>query len=168
MADDRKLINSYTEIMDEVHATCKSKHDESLSTVDQTIEEACLNRVNKKHLTAEEAEKIGFYLRRDLHELAQFLEEDQDVPPDNWLSFDLKLLENRTWETFLSVADKTRVELATFNDRLENSGEYAAGEITGLGTLECLACGNFIHFYKADLIPVCSECGFTEYMRVKD
>lgn len=168
MNSDKKLIDTYVEIMEEVHQVCKLKHDDSLPVVDQAIEKACLEHVNKKLLTSLEAEKLGFYLRRDLHDMAQFLEEDENALPDNWLSFDLRLAENRTWEMFLSIADKTRVELSTFSHRLKNPGDYMAGEITGLGTLECMACGNLLHFYKADLIPACSECGSTGYMRIKD
>ena len=168
MLTNKKLVAAYTDIMGEVHAICQSKHDESLSIIDQVIGDVCLGQVSKKRLTVVEAERVGFYLRRDLHDMAQFLEEDEDALPDNWLSFDMRLMENRTWEMFLSIADKTRVELDTFTQRLENPGEYMAGEITGLGTLECTACGNLIHFYTADVIPVCSECQSTGYMRVKD
>ena len=68
-----------------------------------------------------------FYLRRDLHDMAQFLETDESEQPENWLSFDWRLAEDRTWEMFLSVADKTRVELSTFNERLGKSWRLHGG-----------------------------------------
>lgn len=168
MSNDKKLISAYMDLMTEVHVACKRKHDESLPAIDEAIERLSLDRVKKQILSSEDAEKVAFYLRRDLHDMAQFLEDYEDAEPDNWLAFDLKLLESKTWETFLSIADRTRVELDTFNQRLENPGEYAAGEITGFGTLECAACGNRLHFYKADIIPHCSECASTGYIRIKD
>lgn len=168
MNNDKKLTNAYMDLTNDVFVICKAKKDQSLSAIDQAINSVTLEKINKKLLTKEEAEQVAFYLRRDLHDMAQFLEEDEEAEPSDWLSFDLKLLESRIWETFLSIADKTRVELATFSQRLEYPSEYAAGEITGLGTLECSACGNCLHFYKAEVIPVCSECGSRNYMRVSD
>lgn len=168
MSDDKKLIDAYAKMMHSVHASCKAQADESLPTIDQAIEGARQEAINDKSLSAPEAEKIALYLRRDLHAMAQFMETDKNEQPESWLSFDWQLAEDRAWEMFLSVADKTRVELSTFKERLENPAEYAAGEITGLGTLECSACGKLVHFYKADVIPACDSCQSKNYIRVAD
>lgn len=160
-------VKAYTKMIDHVDKVCKQKDDESLTTIDQAIDQIQQQMVDQKELTVAEAEEIAFYLRRDLHDMASFVEQDEKDLSD-WLSFDWRLAEDRTWEMFLSVADKTRVELATFNAKIEGEGHYTASEITGIGSLECIGCGHVLHFYKPTEIPKCPNCSDASFMRAKD
>ena len=168
MSSTATLVTLYEEILAKVHEKCQQAHDETLPMIDKVLDETVEALSQQSQHQAADVQTVAAYVSRDLHDLSQFIQEAGNEVPEDWLSFDWKLAEDRTWEMFLSLADPTQVELASFNRRLENPGEYAAGEITGVGSLECMACGKRIHFYKADVIPVCDQCGNNNYMRIND
>lgn len=161
------LVKLYEEMMSAVHKRCHAKHDESLKAVDKALDEISESYAQKGDFSRKDVNAVKGFLLRDLHDLAEFISEEDEKLAEDWLSFDIKLAEDRTWETFLAMADLTRVELATFNRRLQNPGDYNASEITGLGTLECSACGRREHFYKAAVIEPCQQCGNQSFFRVK-
>ena len=114
----------------------------------------------------DEAEKVAAYLRRDLHDAAEYLESSGKTF-SNWLTFDLQLVEERMLELFASVADKTRLELEQLAQQAEKSQQYHTGEITGIGTLYCESCGCEMHFKKTSRIPPCPKCHKTTFNRKK-
>ncbi len=115
-------------------------------------------------LTREEAERIGEYLRRDIEQAADYMARtDKDYA--TWLHMDLQLIENWVWDSFVSVADRTRVELLQFQQPLPGAEEYRTGEIAAPGALTCLSCGNTITFRQTAHIPPCPRCRNTRFMR---
>ena len=107
------------------------------------------------------------YLKRDLEDAGYYLA-DTGEDLGKWLRFDLELVESRLAEAFLSVADRTRVEMAKLNAELEYASHWHTGEITGIGTLRCTECGEELHFKHTGHIPPCPKCRGTLFDRVKD
>ena len=83
----------------------------------------------------------------------------------NWFKFDVELLENFTLDAFLSVADKTRIELAKI-EQLAETHTYHSGDITVPGTFICDACGKEIAFKTASEIPECPACHAKTFIRI--
>ncbi|MFO8155278.1 MAG: zinc ribbon-containing protein, partial [Thiohalospira sp.] len=116
-------------------------------------------------LSREEAETIANYVRRDLHDAAIYMEESSEEMGD-WLRFDLQQVEARLAENFLQVADRTRVELAQLAEQAQRIGEWHTGEITSIGTLRCMNCGEELHFTRTGRIPPCPKCTGSRFKRV--
>lgn len=63
-------------------------------------------------------------------------------------------------DSFLDVADKTRIELAELSQTAEQySHPYKTGELTAPGSLSCEKCAKVIAFKSTSIIPECPECG---------
>lgn len=155
-AYERMLERTKTFISDAGHAV--------VPKLQKAIEAAADTASEVGELTREEAEKIGTYLRRDLHDAADYLAEHGGELKD-WLRFDTELLEDRALDALSLLVDKTKVELQDLAQRAEYFGEWHTGEITGPGTLVCDNCGEELHFKKAGHIPPCPKCRATVYRR---
>ncbi|MFT7413664.1 MAG: hypothetical protein ACI9FO_000315 [Methylophagaceae bacterium] len=161
---DRELIAAYDKMMARVAHLLDTAEQQALPALQKNIEKAKQQAVELKEITQEEAEKLASYIRRDLHDVAEYLEQTGDEL-STWLSFDLELVEDRLLDVFSKVADKTRLELAQLAAQAERSGEYHTGEITSIGTLACKSCGSLVHFKKTGRIPPCPKCHLTVYVR---
>ena len=78
---------------------------------------------------------------------------------------DIDIIEQKVLELFLSVADRTRVELEQFSHPRCAITEYHTGEVTGPGSLVCMACGQMVHFNTTSHIPPCPKCHASVYHR---
>ena len=115
-----------------------------------------------EELTNEEIEKLSVYLKRDLIDAAQYIEESSE-DFKAWFGFDVGLIEDRLQELFTQAADQTTVELLKLK---EQAPEYRTGEITGPGTLLCSECGEQLHFHRPGHIPPCPKCRSTAFERM--
>ncbi|CAK0770344.1 conserved hypothetical protein [Gammaproteobacteria bacterium] len=121
--------------------------------------------VTLQELSREEAERIGKFLRRDIEDAAEYLATSQgDLA--NWMRFDLELIEERLAEAFLSVADRTRVELSQLAEDARHADEYLTDEVTGPGSLQCTSCNNILCFQETSHIPACPVCQATLFKRL--
>jgi hypothetical protein len=118
-------------------------------------------------LSAEEAEKIADYLKRDLHAAGEFLAEDRGELRD-WLRFDIQQVESRIADALSLLVDHTKLELAELAERAQTFGEWHTGEVTGPGTLVCNSCGEELRFDKTGHIPPCPKCRGTSYRRSRE
>ena len=168
---NEKLVQAYHRMLERVKTATQQAGQETLSTLQQQIENAKHKAVELGELTREEADKIAAYLKRDLHDAAQHLKETGKELRD-WLRFDLELIEARLGEMFSLLVDRTRVEL----DRLalyakqpddQKSEQWHTGEVTGVGTLRCTTCGQLMHFHAIGHIPPCPTCHGTEFRRAR-
>lgn len=155
------LLSGYQRMMHRVkemweHAT----HDDLHQYIDAAQEKA----VELEELTREEAERIGDYLRRDIHDAAEFLVNTEQSLAE-WMRFDLELIEARLLDTFTVMVDQTRNSLDNFAEQARLAVEWQSGEITGPGTLYCSSCGKEINFHQPDYIPSCPQCGGTLFKR---
>lgn len=131
------------------------------------VEAAQQKAVELGELSRDEAEKIGNYLKRDVEDAAEYLAGPEARELSDWFKFDIDLIEDRLFELFSSVADKTKLELMAWEERARHAGKYHTGEITGIGTLNCIQCGQAIHFHATGHIPPCPSCHATLFSRVR-
>ena len=82
-----------------------------------------------------------------------------------WLKFDIELIENLSLDAFLSVADKTRIELARLGE-MAKKHSYQSGEITIPGTFVCEKCAKEIAFKTTSEIPECPVCHGKTFIRI--
>ena len=155
------LVPAYQKMMTRVEKTQKSAIKKTLQ---QHIEDAKEKAVELEELTLEEAERIGDYLRRDLHDAAEFIVSTEQALAD-WIRFDLEVIEESLLEMFSMMVDQTQLELENLAERAHQVTEWNSGEITALGTLYCEMCGKALHFHKPDYIPACPNCGATCFKR---
>ncbi len=117
-------------------------------------------------LSKEDLDKISGYVKRDVEHAANGLTAKEDKNSlSEWFKFDVELIENFTLDAFLSVADKTRIELAKI-EQLAETHTYHSGDITVPGTFICDACGKEIAFKTASEIPECPACHAKTFIRI--
>ncbi len=163
---EQKLIAAYDNMMKRVDELLNKAEHQALPALQKNIEKAKQQAIDLKELTQEEAEKLGNYLLRDLHDAAEHLEKSGEQL-SSWLRFDMELIEDRALELFAKVADKTRAELSKLAEQAKRAQEYHTGEITSIGTLVCLECDTLMHFKKTSRIPPCPKCHKTTFKRTQ-
>ncbi len=163
---EQKLIAAYDKMMHRVEVLLDSAEQQALPALQKNIEKAKQQAIELKELTKEEAEKLGHYLQRDLHDAADYLERS-GKQFSTWLNFDLELIEDRVLDVFSKIADKTRMELAQLAAQAKRAQEYHTGEITSIGTLACQDCDSLLHFKKTSRIPPCPKCHKTVFARTR-
>jgi len=163
---EQKLIAAYDKMMAHVDHLIDSAEHKALPVLQNNIDKAKQQAIELKEISVEEAEKLGGYLRRDLHDAAEYLEQS-GKELSTWLQFDLALIEERLLAVFSKVADRTRLELSQLAAQAKRAQEYHTGEITSIGTLACQDCGCLMHFKKTSRIPPCPKCHKTTFIRSK-
>jgi len=158
------MTTAYRAMLERVHALIGQPGDR-VSALRADLEFAKEKAVELSELSREEAERILIYLERDLRDAAIFIA-NTGHELRQWWRFDLQQMEHRLSEMFISVADKTSVQLQTMNEELRHTAVYLANEITGPGTLVCRNCGHEFHFIQPTRIKVCINCHNTEFVRI--
>ena len=159
-----RLVAAYETMLERVNSAVEKAEQTTIPALKKNIEHAREKAIEVGELTREEAEKIGTYLERDMKDAGEFLAKTGEEF-GTWFRFDLELIENRLLESFVNVADKTKVELEALAERARQATLYHTGEVTGPGALVCTSCGKEIHFHKTGHIPPCAGCRGTEYRR---
>jgi len=163
---EKKLVDAYDKMMARVHDLLDDAEEQTLPTLQRNIDKARHRAVELRELTAEEADKVAAYVKRDLHEAADYLDKT-GKELSSWFSFDLRLVEERMLELFARAADKTRLEWNRLASQARWSQEYHTGEIAAVGTLVCSDCGCEMHFKKTSRIPPCPRCHKTIFKRAR-
>jgi hypothetical protein len=159
-----KLLIAYDDMMMRVKTAIEEAEESTLPVLQRFIHNARDTAVELEELTREEAEKIAYYLQRDLQDAGKHLAETGQELGD-WLRFDIHQIEERLLEVLLRVADHTRLEMLQFQHDIEEGPAWNAGEITGPGTLECASCNKAVRFHATGYIPACPNCGHTVFHR---
>ena len=157
-----KLIAAYSDFMKHLHETM----EETIHTFAEALEISKEKTGKTSDLTDEELDKLSGYVKRDIEHAAHGLSDKEDKDSlSEWFKFDIELIENFTLDAFLSVADKTRLELAKL-EKLAEAHTYHSGDITGPGTFECDECGKEIAFKTTSEIPECPACHAKTFIRI--
>ena len=157
-----KLITAYNELMNHLHETM----DETLHSLAEALEISKEKTSKTSDLSKDEMDKVSSYVKRDIEHAAHGLSDKEDSESlSEWFKFDIELIENFALDAFLSVADKTRVELAKL-ERLAEQNTYHSGDITVPGTFVCDDCGKEIAFKSTSEIPECPQCHGKTFVRV--
>ena len=160
-----RLVETYNQMMAHIREAF-----ENTDTSDLTLQKALNNAKDQAaHLgevSMEEAHEISEYIKRDINDAAEYMMETSAEFGD-WLMLDIEILERKIIDMFLSVADRTRVELEQFQNPPREPVEYYSGEITGPGTLVCTQCGHQVSFITTGEIEACPECRNTTFQRAQ-
>ena len=159
-----KWLRAYDDMMVRVKTAIEEAEEHTFPAIKRYIANARDTAVELEELTKEEAEKIAYFLERDLEDAGRHMAESGHELSD-WLRFDIGLIEDRLLEVLLKVADHTRLDMLQFERDIEEGPPYNAGEVTGPGTLVCNVCGEVIRFHSTGYIPECPACGHTVYHR---
>ncbi len=155
------LGEAYELMLERAMADFQKAEHKSREALHRFIDRAREKAVELEELTEEDAGRVADSLKRDLDHQARYLAETGKDLGD-WLGFDVEMLEERTREALLSVADPTVLELLALKAR---AATYRTGEIAGPGTLVCAQCGERLHLHRAGRIPPCPRCHGTVFHR---
>jgi len=159
------LVKAYNQMMANIRAAF-----ENTDTSDMSLQNALNNAkdqaVHLGELTVEEIHEISEYVKRDINDAAEYLMESS-AEFNNWLMLDIEVMERKVVDLFLSVADRTRIELEQLKDHQKEQITYKSGEITGPGTLQCTECGQLKPFLTTGEINTCSKCGGGTFVRAE-
>ena len=164
--NDNSLIDAYNQMMARIKDSIESAEAQAVPTLQKAIDHAKHQAIHLGEITLEDAEEIGNYIKRDINDAAEYLMETSHEFSE-WLMLDIDIIEQKVLELFLSVADKTRVELEQLAHPSCKISQYHTGEITGPGSLICEACGEMIHFTTTGHIPPCPKCKRTRFKRAE-
>jgi hypothetical protein len=164
MSEKNHLITAYNHMLVTLHDWVKKAGKQTSPLIDKGIDKAREATSEISELSSEELNKVSDWLRRDLETAGNWLGENSDEFRDT-LSFDLKLVEAELLEAFSTVADRTTLELKELEYHATLVGEWHTGEITGIGSLTCCACGEELHFHATGHIPPCPKCHGTKFKK---
>lgn len=157
-----KLIKAYSELMQHLHETM----EDTLHTFAEALEISKQKTNKDNDLTEAEMDEVSGYVQRDIEHAAHGLSHQADNDSlTEWFKFDVELVEKLILDAFLSVADKTRIELEKIK-QLATKHTYHSGDITFPGTFICDECGKEIAFKTPSEIPECPKCHATTFIRI--
>ena len=160
--DKNKQTSTYTALMEQLYITM----DNTLHNLADALEIAKEKIAKASDLTLEEIDIISDALKRDIESAAHGLPEQQDKNRlSEWFKFDIELIENFALDAFLSIADKTRIELAKLGEQAKHHS-YESGTVTLPGTFECVQCKKVIAFKTTSQIPECPACHNKLFTRI--
>lgn len=160
-----RLINAYNQMMASIR-TVFEEADTSDSSLRKALDIARDRAAELGEITLDEAQEIAEYIKRDINDAAEYMMETSAEFGD-WLMLDIEVIERKVVDMFLSVADRTRIELEQFKNYDHQPSVYYSGEITGPGTLICNQCGNKIAFTSTAQIENCPECNNNAFQRAE-
>lgn len=162
--NNQRLVNAYKNMVEHLRHLVDKAQDvkpEMLHALENAKEKA----VELGELTKEEAEKISDYIIRDLHDAADFVEENR-AEFNDWISLEVDLIEDKILDLLPPLIDETRLALDQLKHRAETMGEWHTGEIVSPGIFECKSCSKKLEMHKTGHIPPCPACKATVFKRV--
>lgn len=153
-----KLVEAYHRMLERL----RRSNDQSAAGLKEQVEAAKKQAAKSGELTPDEAEEVGEYLKKDIDAAASFVTDSEHDTMGDWLRFDLQLAESALANLFADVVDQSRVELAQWQ---QQALEWHTGEVTGIGVLECLNCGEQLVFRHPARVPPCPRCHGTSFRK---
>ncbi len=160
MSKNTKLIEAYNNLMLNLYEAM----DDTLHSTADGLEIAKEKLSKLGGLTQEEINHIADALTKDIdHAALNTTNKNDDL--SSWLKFDIALIENFAIDSFMELADKTRLELNKLTNQAAKYHTYVSGDITSPGTFVCTECGKEIAFKSTSKIPVCPNCQAKVFVR---
>ncbi len=148
----------YNRLLERVYLSIDQVEVQSWPFIQHKIEEAAELELAAREMTRDELDLLQAYLRRDLREAGSVIHKTGEGIAQ-WLNFDLQALEYAVVEKLFGLADKTRVDQAELQLRLDHGPEdYLAGEVAAAGRLRCLECGALVKLEQTSVIAPCHQC----------
>ena len=160
-----RLIETYNQMMAHIREAFEDTDTSDLN-LQKALDNAKEQAIHLGEVTMDEAHEISEYIKRDINDAAEYMA-DSSAELGDWLMLDIEIIEQHIIDMFLSVADRTRVELEQFQNPPRDISEYHSGEITGPGTLICTECGHQVSFITTGEIEPCPECQNCHFQRAQ-
>ena len=164
--NDNSLIDAYNQMMARIKDSIESAEAHAVPTLQKAIDQAKQQAIHLGEITLEDAEEIGNYIKRDINDAAEYLMETSHEFSE-WLMLDIYIIEQKVLELFLSVADKTRIELEQLTHPAYQRSQNQTSEISCPGSLIGEASGEGIDITTTVQIPPCPKCRKTEFKRAE-
>jgi len=159
-----KLVKAYNQILETTKEIVDMTQREATPAILDAMDKAKDQVADASELTSEEIENVGDYLKRDLHDAAEYIAAGEQGLED-WLRIDALYIEDSLLKMFSHMVDETALALTQIRQNKELTSNWRAGEVVGIGALVCKDCGKVLHFKKTAYIPPCPKCGHTEFKR---
>ena len=114
-------------------------------------------------MTKDELALIEAYLKRDMHTFSEHYQQAFENDGDDDVF--REVIANSLWEQFAKITDTTQLEWKEIFRDIEHHGVYRAGEVVGLGVLQCEQCGHQTQHYHVGVLASCNKCGCNEFSR---
>ena len=111
---ETSLVEAYNQMVARVKDSIDNAEAHAVPTLQKAIEQARDQAIQLGEISLEDAEVIGNYIKRDINDAAEYLMETSHEFSE-WLLLDIDIIEHKVLELFLSVADKTLIELEQCN-----------------------------------------------------
>jgi len=164
-SNNQRLTSAYKNMVEHLRQLME-KAQGAKPEILKALDKAREKTVELGELTKEEAEKVSEYIMRDLHDAADFIEENSAEFKD-WISLEVDLIEDKILDSLPPLIDETRLALDQFKQRAETMGEWHTGEIVAPGLFECVNCGKKLEMHSTGHIPPCAKCKTTVFKRVR-
>lgn len=160
-----RLAKAYHDMLARIKDFIDEAEGEFSPKIKYAIDSAKERATELGELTREEAEHVGDYIQRDLHDAATYMDSEGRELAD-WFRFDVELVEDRLLELFSHAINTTSIELQQLSDSARKENLWYMGEVTGPGSFECDNCQHHICFYHVQDIPACPKCGEGVFRRI--
>ena len=161
---EQKHVHGYNRMLERVKEFLASTEEDLASRLHYAVDAAKEKASELGELTREESEQIADYLKRDIHDAAEYMSKEGAEMGD-WLRFDVQLVEAKLLDWMSQAVDTTKLELDQLAERAQQENIWMSGEITGPGTLKCMKCGHELQFQETTTIPPCPECSKHRFKR---
>lgn len=133
--------------------------EEGRKTLDEALKKAKDELSKAGHFTADQADKVAEWVRRDVREGAGKATEavKKAVEPQRMAAGAQSLLARILTGTADALSDLAK--------KTEQSLEFKTGEVTSAGTLTCKECGAEMHMKQTARIPPCPKCHKTVFRK---
>ncbi len=160
-----KLVAAFEHMVENVSQSVHQAEEALAPTVEEMVHNAQLVARDIYNLTQEEAEDLGRTLKRDMHKANEVLNQ-QSKEMQDWLSFDLAMVEDRFIDMIAQAADKTWLDFRAFENEDHQASVYRTGEVCTAGSFSCRQCDEILRLSEASQIPPCPSCQHEEFYRI--
>ncbi|WP_148255064.1 zinc ribbon-containing protein [Aidingimonas lacisalsi] len=137
----------------------------SWENLQRDLDEAVEFEAELEDYTKNELSLLRAWVERDLKDMRRYLAAGGEGVA-SWLGIDLSALSRKVSEALLSIADRSVVDKARFEDDLEAArADYCEGEIAAPGRMTCVHCGAIVELDSVKRIDPCHQCGHRYFAR---
>ncbi|GHC29830.1 zinc ribbon-containing protein [Aidingimonas halophila] len=140
----------------------------SWENLQRDLDEAVEFEAELEDYTKNELSLLRAWVERDLKDMRRYLAAGGESVA-SWLGIDLSALSRKVSESLLSIADRSIVDKARFDDDLEAArADYCEGEIAAPGRMACVHCGATLELERVTRIEPCHQCGHRYFSRASE
>lgn len=161
----KNLVTAYKKMVERWRNTLDKAQHGAKPELFHALETAKNKAVELGELTRDEAELIGDYIVRDVHDAAEFIEKNRAEFKD-WINLEMDIIEDTLLDSLPLLIDETRLALEQLQQRAQSVGEWHTGEIVAPGQFACKSCGKALELHHTGHIPPCPACNATTFRRL--